>query len=101
MNKNSSVLEFDNYYIDEFVFKKNEKFTKDQDQKINVDLNFEFDTVRNQNDFKRIVTCYIFDQNYIENNKPFYLKLKINGIFSLADYDEKNRNHRVIIKKNT
>lgn len=101
MNKNRSVLEFDNYFIDEFVFKKNENFTKDQDQKIDVDLNFEFDTVRNQNNFKRIVTCYIFDQNYVENNKPFYLKLKINGLFSLADYDENNRKHREIIKKNT
>lgn len=101
MNKNRSVLEFDNYYIDEFVFKKNENFTKDQDQKIDVDLNFEFDTVRNQNNFKRIVTCYIFDQNYVENNKPFYLKLKINGLFSLANYNEKNRKHKEIIKKNT
>jgi preprotein translocase subunit SecB len=101
MNKNRSVLEFDNYYIDEFVFKKNENFTKDQDQKIDVDLNFEFDTVRNKNNFKRIVTCYIFDQNYVENNKPFYLKLKINGLFSLADYEENNRKHREIIKKNT
>lgn len=101
MNKNRSVLEFDNYYIDEFVFKKNENFTKDQDQKIDVDLNFEFDTVRNKNNFKRIVTCYIFDQNYVENNKPFYLKLKINGLFSLANYDENNRKHKEIIKKNT
>jgi preprotein translocase subunit SecB len=101
MNKNRSVLEFDNYYIDEFVFKKNENFKKDQDQKIDVDLNFEFDTVRNQNNFKRIVTCYIFDQNYVENNKPFYLKLKINGLFSLSDYDENNRKHKEIIKKNT
>ncbi|PTX16410.1 protein translocase subunit secB [Halanaerobium congolense] len=101
MNKNKSVLEFDSYYIDEFVFKKNENFTKDKNQKIDVDLNFEFDTERNQDNFKRIVTCYIFDENYVENNKPFYLKLKINGIFFLADYDENNRKHKEIIKKNT
>jgi len=101
MNKNKSVLEFDSYYIDEFVFKKNENFTKDQNQKIDVDLNFEFNTERNQDNFKRIVTCYIFDENYVENNKPFYLKLKIYGIFSLADYDENNRKHKEIIKKNT
>ena len=101
MIKNKSVLEFDNYYIDEFVFKKNEKFTQDQNQKIDVDLNFEFNTERNQDNFKRIVTCYIFDKNYVENNKPFYLKLKINGLFSLTDYDENNRKHEEIIKKNT
>ncbi|TDO94155.1 protein translocase subunit secB [Halanaerobium saccharolyticum] len=101
MKNNKSVLEFENYYVDEFVFKKNKNFAKGQDQKIDVDLNFEFETERNQNNFKRIVTCYIFDKNYVENNKPFYLKLKINGNFSLANYDDKNRKHKEIIKKNT
>jgi preprotein translocase subunit SecB len=105
MNKkkenNKSVLEFENYYVDEFIFNKNKNFEKEQGQKIDVDLNFEFETDRNQDKFKRIVTCYIFDENYIEKNKPFYIKVKMYGVFSLSNYDENNKMHKELIEKNT
>lgn len=105
MNKkqqnNKSVLKFENYYVDEFIFNKNNDFEKEQGQKIDVDLNFEFDTERDQDRFKRIVTCYIFDENYIEKNKPFYIKVKLYGVFSLSNFDEDNKKHKELIQKNT
>jgi preprotein translocase subunit SecB len=101
MNKNKSILEFDDYKIDEFIFKKNNNFSKKRDQKIDVDLNFEFAIERDQDNFERIVTCYIFDENYIDDNKPFYIKLRIKGMFSLSNFDENNEKHKEIIEKNT
>lgn len=101
MKKNRSILEFKNYYIDEFIYKKNEDFTKKNDEQIEVNFDFEFGIERKDDNFKRIVTCYIFDEDYIENNKPFFIKLRINGMFSLSNFDEDNEKHREIITRNT
>ncbi|MCF8009601.1 MAG: protein-export chaperone SecB, partial [Halanaerobiales bacterium] len=101
MNKKNSVLEFNHYYVDEFIFKKNDNFENKENKKINVDFDFDFDIKRNQNDFKRIVTCRIFDEDFAVKNKPFYLKMKIIGLFTLTNFDEENQMHQEIIKKNT
>lgn len=47
------------------------------------------------------VTCKIFDSDFGELNKPFYLRVKICGVFSILGFDERDEVHVDIIKRNT
>lgn len=100
--KNKSILKFEDYYVDEFIFEKNKDFKISSEEKTELNLNFDFETERhNSEKFIRKINCKIFNKNYKENNKPFYLNIKISGIFHFPNYDENNQRDNEIIQKNT
>jgi len=101
MKEQRSILEFENYYIESFVFEKNEEFNISKEEQVKLNIDFDFDTKYEGDLFIRKVTCTIFDEDYIKNNNPFYLELLMNGVFRFPGFDKENDMHTEIIKKNT
>ncbi len=102
MTSHNSILRFEDYYVDEFTFERNENFSVPQGEKVELDLDFNFDIQELDDDkFIRKIICTIFDEEYIKNNKPFYLKIIISGIFCLPNFDPDSEKHNEIKKKNT
>lgn len=99
--KNKSVLDFIDYRIDKFIFQKNEEFRISEGKKVEVDFNFSFGSDQKDEIFERKITCDIFDEDYKNNDKPFYLSLTLTGKFRIFGFEKGNEMHDEIIKKNT
>lgn len=82
-----SVLRFQDYMVDEVVFKRNLNFQNEEE----VELQFNFDAqihISPEKD-KAIVdlTCAVFDEQFNANAAPFYMKLSMKGVFECSDLE--------------
>lgn len=81
-NNITSSLRFNDFSIDNMVFRRNYNFVSSEDE---IGLDFEFSaqaSIAEGNDEATIVlTCKIFEENFEENNVPFFLELSMRGYF--------------------
>ncbi|OHD10251.1 MAG: hypothetical protein A2086_00625 [Spirochaetes bacterium GWD1_27_9] len=96
---NKSILKFENYFINEITFSKNEEFNIKNPIELDLDFSYNFTEKENKTFVK--LTLKIFDENYIQNQKPFFMKVSITGIFQIENYDTTNKDHKNLISKNT
>lgn len=80
-NEIKSKLSFVNYIVKEIVLKQNDDFHNDG-KPINVDFKLEHNTNIYDNKMKINLIVTIFD-NAKENNYPFYMKVELEGEFSI------------------
>lgn len=81
-----SALHFQEYLVEEMVFKRNMDFQDDD-----VEIQFGFDAkihISPEKD-KAIIDleCNIFDEDFGNNNVPFYLKMRMKGLFDCVDVE--------------
>ncbi|MGG4268373.1 hypothetical protein [Peribacillus simplex] len=82
----SSFLSFDNYTIREFIFNHDNKFENDGEQ-IQLEYNFGADSAINEDKTNAKITlvCEIFNENlYLNDQSPFYIRVKLDGFFSCS-----------------
>ncbi|BCC54959.1 protein-export chaperone SecB [Bacillus cereus] len=84
-----SALTFDGYSIDNFIYKRNYDFNAESPLNEETGLSFKFDvgshiTTDQAEGFLRI-KCTIFDEEFNDNQAPFFLELVVSGHFQLRD----------------
>lgn len=86
MNESVSVLRFHNFSIDEMVYKRNYDFLQN-DHEIELDFNLEARAILSEEKDQAIIilTTEIFNENFRDNEVPFYLKTTIRGFFTCSE----------------
>ena len=74
-----SVLEFKGYHIDEFLFKRNKNFKEKEN--IDVKIKLAVRVTQDESDATVAMVCEIFDDDFSNDDFPFYLKVAIAGDF--------------------
>lgn len=86
MNESASVLRFHNFSIDEMIYKRNNDFSQ-SDREIDLDFDFEASAILSEEKERAIITLTteIFNEDFVDNEFPFYLKTTIRGFFTCSE----------------
>jgi len=81
MKEYESVLKFIDLKVDYFYFNLNKDYYENEKETVN--LSFESNTnIDAENNTAAIqLSCKIFDEDYVEQNQPFFLEIKTTGLF--------------------
>ncbi|MGO4270352.1 hypothetical protein AB4Z22_10960 [Paenibacillus sp. TAF58] len=84
MDEITSFLRFNDYYIEESIFRRN---TNSKSKKMELKLNFEVKANISENKDRATIkiTCFLFDENFNKGQAPFYIKCTIVGTFECSD----------------
>lgn len=86
MNNFLSELQFESYFVEEMVFKRNQLFVYDlEPPKLNVVLNAQVTILDDDRNALVTLECSMFDEQFNENTAPFYLTTKMVGVFSCSE----------------
>ena len=80
-----SILKFKEYIVEDVIFKNNDKF--DNSQAVKLDLKINEETKKENNILKVDLNVTVFEEAE-KNNYPFYIKLRVRGIFQIEGNDE-------------
>lgn len=78
-----SFLKFQDYTIENFLFKKNDNFHFDEVQEVELNLHFSAQVLISEDkDRARIgIRCKIYDEEFENNKAPFFIDITMNGYF--------------------
>lgn len=81
-----SSLRFNDYYIEESVFKRNVKAkSKKFELKLNFDVKSSISEKKDQASIK--ISCFLFNEDFNNGQAPFYSKCIIVGLFECKEVD--------------
>lgn len=83
-NTSPSVIKLIGYTTKQIDFKINDEFLNNENEKLEIDLDFQIEEKIINNNLELTLTAILFD-NYKNENKPFTLKLSILGKFVFED----------------
>lgn len=85
MSDIKSVLKFNDFLVEETIFKRNYVQAGEFELKFKLNAIGEFTDKRDKAKLK--LTCSLFDENFNDGNAPFYLKTTIVGYFECENVD--------------
>lgn len=79
-----SFLRFNDYYVEESIFKRNVKV---KSKKFNLKWKFEVKASISEKKDSAIIklTCFLFDEEFNKGKAPFYSKCSIVGLFECSE----------------
>ncbi|MFY3791388.1 protein-export chaperone SecB [Ureibacillus sp. MALMAid1270] len=86
MNEVKSVLRFHNFAIDEMIYKRNYDFLQ-MDKEIELDFDLKASAILSQEKDQAVIilTTEIFNEDFSDQEVPFYLKTIIRGFFTCSE----------------
>ncbi|WP_339285491.1 protein-export chaperone SecB [Paenibacillus sp. FSL R5-0486] len=87
-----STLRFNDYKIDRMIFSRNHNFNDIENEELEIEFKFSSEVHVSTDKSKAIVvlTCRLFDEDFNENNFPFFLELTMRGYFDCENVDFEN-----------
>lgn len=79
MSDIKSTLKFNDFLIEETIFKRN--YVQAGDFELEFDLNARAHFNQDENQAELKITCSLFDENFEDGNAPFYMKTTLVGYF--------------------
>lgn len=85
-----SKLRFNDYEVDKMVFIRNHEFDDSKDEDIALKFSFSSEVLLSSEKEKGIIilTCKLFEEDFSENNLPFYLELTMRGYYDCEEVEE-------------
>lgn len=83
-----SVLEFDEFWVDELVFRKNNDFQPAGRLRVENSFRVGYQPVSEGKTSLVSITCQLFSEDFELNQAPFFLRMKLTGRFFVEREEE-------------